>query len=350
VPLDIGQKTGSKQARALASQLQDEAFPEAQRHAFTQAAFNRVGETIGDRPVTGDNGVVDQMMKRVGGKFDDLGKRNTMLADADLGNDLVNVEKTYNSHVSPSQRAPIISDRIRDIGSTFPGNGGALPGDVYQGLRSDIRREARRATGHEKDALNDMADALDNAMERSIANNNPSDLGEWGKAREDYQKALVLQDWAGAGEGSMTPHQLAQSSKRFYSKEGYTKGRDPFSDLAEAGKRVILKEPDSWTAQRQTVEKGLSTTGALIGTALGAGGAYSMGHLGNGGEHQELMRFLASEAAGGAAGSFALRPAARALLMNRPVQTYFGNQAIPKEDRGALLARALAQTQGNSNQ
>jgi hypothetical protein len=345
--ISAGHKTGNRPLITAESQLGNpENLNEAEKSSLFKAAFGKVGEPVGER-ITGENGTVDTMMKRVGGKFDELGKRNIMQAASQLGNDLVKAESDYNAHVAPSMRAPIVAKVIHDIGSSFPGNGGQLPGDVYQSLRSSIRKEAMKSGDKEKsDALHGIANALDDAMERSIQKTNPNDAGEWAKARRDYRNALILQDWAGGGEQTMTPRTLANSAKKMAGRENYTRGRTDFDDLAEAGSRVLKSFPDSGTGSRQSIEKALSNAGGYLAHALSAGGGYMAGSHYMGGTEGGVGGLLLGEAIG----PYALRGVGRGAVMNPVSQAYLGNQLLPKGTTDTMpvwLARALMQTQSN---
>lgn len=344
VPTDMGQNTGNRMIRSVVNQLGNEAFPEMQRHEYIKAAFREVGEDIGDKQV--DDGVVNKMMARVGKAYDDVGKRNVYEADEKTNNELKNIENTYNQHTNPGTRPSIVENTLEHL-KISPGQAGMMTGTAYQAIRSGIRADARTATGQEKIALNKIADTLDSTMERSIAKYNPADLGVYRQTNDTYKKALALQDWAGTigGEQKMTPYKLGSASQQYYNQRaGYAKGYNPFKPLADAGTRILNKDPDSWTATHANVEKGLSGTGAALGAALAGTGAATF--MGAPSEHAQLMHFLQGDVLGAGLGSFALRPAASALLTNRYSQGYLGNQAIPQYDFPARIARAIAQTQG----
>lgn len=62
-----------------------------------------------------------------------------------------------------------------------------------------------------------MRESLDDAMQRSIAQNNPRDLGGWQQARRQYRNMLVVEKAAtGAGEnaalGLISPSQLRNAT------------------------------------------------------------------------------------------------------------------------------------------
>ena len=260
IPLTAGDITGNKNLRVVESQLSS-GRNEAQDTALKQAAFNRAGETIGDRSIKGKDGAVDTMMKRTGGVFDTLAGRNTLYADPQLSTDLTDVYRKYNG--MPGLYSPEVVNAVTAATGRVQQvlqHGGVISGPDYRTLRSDLRDAAMNATDTDKaQGLHAVTNALDSAMERSVQANNPSDAGAFAKANRDYRNALVLQDWAGAA--NMTPATLAQSAKRIYGKKQYVRGMDDFSDLAEAARNVMKQYPDSGTASRASVEKALANMG-----------------------------------------------------------------------------------------
>ena len=321
IPLTAGDRTGGTQLKAAESELSPGAN-DAQRQAFQQAAFNRVGEHIGERPVQGPNGAVTTMMQRIGQQFDGLSGRNNVARDPQLVNELQNVRSTYNDTpgLYPQETVNSVNAAVDRIHSAFNQNPGApLSGADYQTLRSNLRRAAQGATDPQRaEGLHDVTNALDDAMERSIQRTNPQDAGAWAQARRNYQNGLVLERWAGSA--NMTPSTLAQAAKAVYGKRAYVRGTDDFSDLAEAGRNVLKQYQDSGTARRLQIEGALKGVGGVLGFLTGAA-------------HGDP----ASAAEGGVAGlllgenvaPFVARPAARGALMNPVTQGYLGNQVAP---------------------
>jgi hypothetical protein len=317
VPLTAGDRTGNTMVKAAESELSP-GRNEAQRDAFNQAAFNRVGEAVGDRPIQGQNGAVDTMMRRIGGQFDGLVARNRIDADPQLVNDLQGIHRTYNDvpGLYPQETVNSINGSLRRAIDTISHNGGTLPGDEYQTLRSNLRAAAQGAADPQRaEGLHGVVNSLDDAMERTIQRTNPADAGVWPQARRDYRNALVLQRWAGSA--NMTPATLAQSAKAVYGKNQYVRGMDDFSDLAEAGRNVLPQYQDSGTARRLQVEGLMKGLGGVAG--FGAGASHGMGAEGG----------VAGLLLGELAGPIVARPAARAALMNPVTQGIIANQALP---------------------
>jgi hypothetical protein len=321
VPLRAGDVTGSAPIKAAESQLSP-GINDAQDKAFKSAAFNRVGEPVGDRPILGQDGVVNSMMKRVGGQFDALAARNHVDVDPQLPADLKDIHDTFNSTpgLYPKETVKSVNGAIDRVTKAL--SGGSLSGGDYLTLRSNLRKAAQGSADSQRaEGLHDVTNALDAAMERTIQRTNPVDTGAWAKTNRDYRNALVLQDWAGAA--NMTPATLAQAAKRVYGKNQYVKGKDDFSDLAEAGRNVLKQYPDSGTASRFRIENMMSNVGGALGHALSGGGGYLAG------KHFAGDDGVAGLLLGEAAGAFAMRPAARAGLMNPATQWLLSNQKIP---------------------
>ena len=327
VPMTAGDRTGARTLRAAESEL-GEGRNEVQDAAFRQAAFNRVGETIGDRPITGQTGAVNTMMNRVGGQFDALSARNQVTGDQRLVHDLQDVHDQFNGTpgLYPQETTNSVNASINRVMDAMFGGGGpaTLNGADYLTLRSNLRRAAQGATDPQRaEGLHAVTNALDDAMERTIAQSNPADAGAWAQARRNYRNALVLQDWAGSA--NMTPATLAQAAKRVYGKNQYTRGMDDFSELADAGRNVLKQYPDSGTASRLNVEKAMAGVGGALTHALSGGGGYIAGSHLLGGSEGGVGGLLLGEAMG----PLVLRPAARAALMNPVTQGALANQVLP---------------------
>jgi len=319
VPLTAGDRTGNVTIKAAESELSPGAN-EAQNRAFSQAAFNRVGQQIGDRPIQGRNGVVDTMMQRIGQRFDNLTANNHVQADPQLTADLTGIHNTYNGvpGLYPQETVNSVNGALGRVQGAIS-QGGALSGGEYQTLRSNLRAAAQGATDPQRaEGLHGVTNALDDAMERTIQRTNPADAGAFADARRDYRNALVLQRWAGSA--NMTPATLAQSAKAVYGKNQYVRGMDDFSDLAESGRNVLKQFQDSGTARRLQIEGLLKVVGGMAG--FGAGAAH-------GGAAGAAEGGVAGLLLGELAGPMIARPAARAALMNPATQYLLSNQALP---------------------
>jgi hypothetical protein len=338
-----GQATGSRTLQAAEEELGGGAFEhrlEGQKNQYTSAALHDVGinEPRGTTPV------INHAFERIGGQFDALEGRNTLVADHPLMRDLHRIQTEYDAAVLPNMQKPIVRNTIAQLSRMSPAQGAQMPGTSYQPIRSMLRRVARgNSVPEHKEALNNLATALDNAMERSMrATGNHADLAAWRQARTQYRNLLtVAHAVSGPGEdaamGVVSPAQLRIADAATSGRRAYARGRSNFSDLAHAG-QILTSKPNSWTARRGWVRAVPAAAGAAIGAALGHGmEGFSLGAL---------------------AGASAPPIVGRA-LMSRPVQSYLVNQlmaggmtAAQATQRAALIEamQAPRQIEGASSQ
>ncbi len=330
-----GQRTGSKALQYAESALGDlpgagggatEATTRASEQ-FTRAALRRVGENA-DRA---SPQVMDRAFTRVGGQFDALSARNTVTTDRQLATDLTDDITNYYNLVQPPNQAPVVRNFLDEIMSQAQRNGGILPGEVYQSLRSRMERAARGAQSQPEVAstIRDMRESLDDAMERSlIAAGNQADLGAWREARTQYRNLLALERTStaageGAAEGLISPAQLRMAAVG-QGRRAYARGQGDFAELARAGNAVMSPLPQSGTGPRMAAASIPSMLGGGVGYMLGGGEGATMG------------------ATAGAAAAATVPSVLGRTLMSPVAQRYLGNQVIPGMDEGAR-ARALAQ-------
>lgn len=329
VDLTAGQRTGSNMLRYAESELGGMAgqrFNEQQGKQFTRAALQRIGENA-DRATPE---VMDRAYQRIGQQFDDLAARNTVLPDQQMLTDLRSTINEYGSLVPESSRAPIIENVTNDIVDAFRRNG-QLSGEAYQSLTSRLARAARGTKDPElSQALRGIREDLDDAMERSIAANNPADIGAWRETRNQYRNFITLEQAAtGAGEnaaaGIISPSALRNATLAKQGRRNYARGQGDFADLARAGEGVMKPLPQSGTAPRAAVRGAFSTMGGIAGAA--GGGGVPGGALGA----------LAGAAIPPLVGRAILSPIGRALLGNQ-----VGRNLPSIDPRMAAVIAALA--------
>ena len=348
VETTAGQATGSKGLRYAESELggrKAEDFIERQGEQFTKAALSRTG-TNANRATPE---VVDDAFSRIGQQFDDLASRNQIVPDRTLAQDLGAAYREYAAMVPESHRAPVVLDTIQDIGKTL--GQGPLDGAAYQAARSRLDKAARSAASDPqlREALTGIRNSLDDAMERSIAANNPADAGAWREARRQYRNMLVVEKAAtGAGEnaaqGLISPSSLRNATVQ-QGKRAYARGKGDFAELARSGEAVLKPLPNSGTAPRLNAQNlGIGLAG-LVGAGAGtATGDPTNAAIGAG------LGFIAPRVAGAAlmspvvqsllrnqaAGNLTLSPVARALLGTSA--NVEGSQFSPSVGR-ALIGR-----------
>lgn len=318
VDLSAGQVTGSKGLRYAEGEIGGRAaddLMDRQGEQFTSAALRRAGENAPRATPE----VIDRAFNRIGQQFDGLAARNQIVPDQKLAADLQTVAAEYTSLVPESMRAPVVMTVANDIVDAI--RRGPIAGDAYQALRSRLERAARtsRADPQLSDALRGMRESLDDAMQRSIAQNNPRDLGGWQQARRQYRNMLVLEKAAtGAGEnaalGLISPSQLRNATVQ-QGRRAFARGQGDFAELARAGEALMKPMPQSGTAPRLRAQ---NLGAALLPTIAGAsaGGAYGAKEGGIGG------------AMAGALAGAALPRAAGALMMSPAGQRYLTNQLL----------------------
>lgn len=310
VELTAGQRSGSKGMQYAEAELGGSAvgdFMDRQADQFTAAALRRAG-------VRANRATPDVMQKAaddIGAKMDDLAARNPVSADRQLGADLKAAFDDYHN-LTGNQAKPIFDNLLADIFERLNKGNGVLQGADYKALRSRIEAMARKTGDHElAGALRDMKVALDDAAERWIAQNNPADLGVWREARQEYRNLLVLEDAVSragekAADGIITPQALRGAAIR-QNKRAFARGRNDFTDLANAGVSTMTPLPQSGTAPRAAVNA-IKAAAPFIGAALAGGGTLGPGAI-----------------AGAAAGAVAPWALGRAILSG-PGRAYLGNQ------------------------
>jgi hypothetical protein len=303
IDLTAGQRTSSRPLQYIESTLGDMpgaggAASEVQRRQgqqYTQAVLKRVGSNA--KLATPD--ALDDAYKVIGQQFDDLAARNTLQIDKKFALDVGRTVKEYVELVNPSQRAPVVGGIVEDIISMSRENGGKIPGELYQSLRSRLDRAARGTKDPELGGfLRSMRDALDGGMQRSIPPTS-GDAAAWRIARKQYRNFLAIEKAAtGAGEkaaeGYISPA-LLRGAVKDQGRRAYARGQGDLAELARAG--VLLNPlPNSGTAPRAWVQ-GLMTGGGIM-----TGDPYA------------------------AAASIAAPALLGRTLMSRPIQSYLGNQ------------------------
>jgi hypothetical protein len=355
VPVTAGQRADNQGLKYLESQLNPDHAKEMLQ-GYTQAATRTAGQ---ETPVLqhGAGGTVQTLRDRVGTRFDQLQANNTLTADLPLVQDFMRIRNEYTRVPGAySDRAVAAATRgLNQIGDNLVAGGTRLTGDQYQRLRSTLNKAAMGTEdAQHSQALHDIIDSLDNAMERSIARTNPADAGEWGRARDAYKRALVLEHAASAAgqspaRGYITPAQLERASKAVYGTRAHEVGHSPFSELSNSGAQVLGAMPDSGTAHRAWVNNLFSFPAKVAAGAAGYFGGKATG-LPEGG----IAGLISAEMFGAPIIEQALRSGARTALFQPTTQRYIGNQAAAgahrlREDLPGLLTILQAERQYGAN-
>lgn len=297
VPLTAGQATGNKTLQYAESELGGgaaERFLEEQGEAFTRAALSRVG--VDAARATPE--VMEDAYKVIGQQFDNLAARNGLQTDAQFVADLNQAWRKFDDATNANTRPPIVQRTLDGIADRMGTGYTFLPGEWYSSTRSELARTQRDTSNPEvKKALGRIIGALDGAMERSIMQVNPADVGAFQQARAQYRDFLVIEDAVSrAGEkavsGIITPANLRSAVASNQGKRGYTQGRGNLNEMSRAGVETMSPLPQSGTAPRTAVRNlfvgGPSTIagtlaghqatgGSLMGTLAGMVGGAVMG-------------------------------------------------------------------------
>jgi hypothetical protein len=330
--LTAGQRTGNKNLQyaesilgdgpgsgAGASRIQHEG-----QEQFTNAALRRAGTEGAATPE-----VLAENNRRLTQSFNDLSSRNTLTPDNQFVTDLTQAVRDYRNVPNSQQRA-VVQGYIDDIVDHI--NTGSMPGPQYQEMRSRLSRQAKSLSQSDptlSDALRDMRNALDNAMERSIPAGSP-DAAAWRQARLQYGAQKDIEKAASragevTAEGQITPANL-RNVVSANNRGAYARGEGQFADLARSGAAAMSPLPNSGTAQREII-RSLAT---VLGGGAGAGIAGVPGAI------------------AGAAGATAVPAIVGRLMMSRPGQAYLGNQVLagfPSSEGSSMraLVNALMQ-------
>lgn len=236
IPLTAGQATGSRPLQfveSALSQLPGAAGRMANVNRAQTTAINRAtAKTMGATADQVTPEVVRGALKSAGSDIGDATSRFAVKLDMPLIDDLAAVEAQYMKRL-PSQQRPVVQRYIDEILA----HDGAIPGDVYQGIRADLGADAAGATkGSFKNALSGLQKSLDKAFSRSADEGTNAALAT---SRQQYTNAKTLKR-AATATGDVSAARIAQA------------GRESSGDLGELASLLgkLKPLPDSGTAQR----------------------------------------------------------------------------------------------------
>ncbi len=334
--LTAGQQTGNKFLKYFESEhggrtVQD--VYENQQQQFTVAALRRIGV---DSPIA-DPAVMQKAARDIGARFDAFAANNNVTGTDNTRKLVTDLLGDFYRYQKLGGEAPIIGNTPTRVANAIRENGGTLPGDAYQAIRSDLLRSQRGTTNPEiKHALGNMVNSLDNAMERSA----PADqVAAFRDARRQYANLIVIEKAVAQSGENISPSALRNAAKSGDIRR-FVQGRTDLGDLANAGKEILRAPPESGTSSRQAARSAAKFAGHLVPNFLaGAGGTYAGSS--EGGPEGAL--------AGGAVGFAAPSIGARLALSNLG-RRYLTNQlaaGVPAAPTASLIQplRALLQDQ-----
>lgn len=317
IPVHFSQLSDSKFVKTLASTLSYLPFSGgAAKAKVQQEAFNEaVGRGFG---VQGAKALTDDVMatakQSLGAAYDRIFAGRTIGLDKQAVQDLFKLHANVGRDLESSQ-AKVARNQIERI-LDEAGQQGAMPGKVYQSLRSELRNQFGKESSLGRTVMQ-ARKILDDAAARSLGPAEAKALKSLNAAYANFGTAKdVLKQVEGA-KGNIKPAALWPAIRKGSTKE--------MRELAKVG-QVLLKDPipDSGTAGR------LLATGALGGTA-GLGGLAAMLPV------AKLM------ALGATAGRAANSDAAGRYLVNGGGKTLNGLARLAKGAPVVLPATAAAE-------
>ncbi|ANM09622.1 MULTISPECIES: hypothetical protein [unclassified Rhizobium] len=327
-----GQASGSVTLRNAEGDLGGGAAQEfngRQGDQFTRAALARAG-------INADRATRDVMVEagtRIGDGLDMLAANHSLIPDQQLVDDITTAMGSYNSVTGEGARAPLLKNSVVDIARL-------ANGETYKAVRSRLEDAQARSWNDPKllEALSGIRNAMDDAMERSIAAQNPNSLSGWQEAKRQYRNFLDLEKAVAAAggdasKGIISPSQL-QSATRPQSPRALAQEDGDFTALVKAGEEVLKPLSSSGGSPvRSVIQKGIpALVSAVAGHKLAGG-------------HGAMLGAIAGGAVPYAAGR---------ILLSSPVRAYLQNQLIQPtrltNPRVAALAQALLSQQAAQGQ
>lgn len=319
VDLTAGQRTGNQNLMFREAELGGNAaqsFAERQADQFTSATLSRIG--VNAPRATHD--VIAAASDDIGRAFDGTAARNFIQPDQRMATDIQSAWRRFEGSTNPSTRPPVIQRIVTDIYGK--GNGARMTGEWYKSTRSELGRLSKSQNPELAEAARDLQHALDDAMERTIQQYNPADLGAWQEVRRLYRNLLVIEDaatraGAESAEGIITPQALRSAAIR-HNKRAYARGRNDFTELADAGVSSMPKLPNSGTPGRIGARM-LLPAGTVAGAAVG----------------NQVMPGLTGTLVGGGLGALLPWAVGRGAL-SAPGRAYLGNQVAAGAGRALV--------------
>src|SRR4249919_3578042 len=259
IPVHFSQLSDSKFVKTLASTLGylpltgAGAASKAQQEAFNRAASRGFGH---EAPVLTDD-VISAAKKKLVAGYDAIFGRNNVNIDKQGIQDLFKLHTSVGNDLEASQ-ASVARKQIEKILDNA-GQAGAMPGKVYQNLRSQLRQDFGKESSLGRKVM-EARKILDDAASRSLG---PSDAAALKAINGQYANLgtvkAALKQVEGA-KGNVKPAALWNLVKKGSTKE--------MRELAKIG-QVLLKDPipDSGTAGRLLATGGLGMAGATTGLA-----------------------------------------------------------------------------------
>jgi hypothetical protein len=315
VKLTAGQKLNSRGLRLAENELGGgtfDKFIQGQSDQFTQGIMGDLG--FPGRRATPEN--LAAARQQIGGTMDDLASTTSVPFDAKLQNDLTDIGARYEQVAGTIATGP--KNTIYRIIDMATQGKGVIEGEAYKNIVTRIRELADSSSGDTQQALNDMRDALDNAVARNMG---PEQAAAWQGARDKYRGLMTVErSMGGRGQGAAGFDIEPGALRSAITSEGpasVAEARNPLTPKANAGVEVLTDRPNTNTAARAATR---------LGVAAGAGA-------------------LGFGAAGGPGLAFLAAPYLAGKVLMHPITQSF---LAPDAKRRAILAQLLAGSTGTA--
>lgn len=270
IPLTAGQATGRQNLHIAENEIGGDRYYdiiERQKAAYTA----RVLESAGAPPGSGATPeVMAETRRNLGAQFDQMAAGTQVPMDQTLQDSLLNVATNYAE--SAPNVVPAVESVMNRMGTLAAQNGGVLAGRNYEDMTTYLRTLAETADPPTQQALNQMRDALDDAVERALG---PDLRAQWGATRNQYRNLLTAErSLTGGGqdaaEGIISPVRLRTSIGAQGGPASIAEGRSDLVPLANTGVSAMKPPPSSGTAARSQARGiGIPVVSELWGAAKG---------------------------------------------------------------------------------
>lgn len=328
VPVDIAERTGSENLRAVRRFLTDNPISASVMKKGvdkTQSAFNTAAlRLIGEQGEAALPEVLARADDRIGAVMDSIAKNNRIKADDRMVSELAALEEAASMTLEPEQIVPL-RNQLNNILSKV-GDDDRISGDAYQRIRTiaaDMGRNPALAGVSQQ-----LREIIDSALERSAG---PDAAAAIKQARKQYRNLKLLEPAMARNEtGNISPAALASSTSTGRQRGAalYGRGDADMARLARSMQTMAETLPQSGTAPRAAIQ--------AVGAAIPAAGALGY-NLYTGQEPTENVLGLGAL---GAATLLAPRGGAR-LYQNPAFQQYLQRGIQTNPFRQMMLSPAL---------
>lgn len=287
-----------------------------QRDQYTRATLDETGFQGGSNRA--DPRTLGRQREILQGEFERL-QSYGIEPDTQFFGDLVQVRDAYLAE-TPNRPLGRIVDTVNELADRGQ-RGIPIDGEWLKNKGTQLRkaREKLRASNPvEAGAIDDLIEVIDDAVERTMQNVAPDDIGRFQEVRRLYRNLITVEEAAaGSTTGQLTPADLTRATKKMETRRGYARGFGPLNELSREGDEIIYRVPDSGTTRRAankfSMMDRLTSYPGGIGAGLGYMVGAGLGHPGFG------------AAAGGMIGG-AINEQLQRLRLTPQMQQYLANQ------------------------